>query len=100
MPNGVGGRCPWDGVTEDRGPRGLPFISLRVSPVLRTAGLIRASFPGHLMLPPSLAGFVHQEEEEVTPRLPPRLKPVGCAGLDSRDTGWEGESSHHEGPSA
>ena len=40
------------------------------------------------------------EEEEVTPRLPPRLKPVGCAGLDSRDTGWEGESSHHEGPSA
>lgn len=50
-------------------PEDMGIVSLRMSPVLlANQGLRSQSFDAAL----SLAGFVHQEEEEVTPQLPPK----------------------------
>lgn len=59
----------------------------------------RTPFPGHLMLPPSLAGFVHQEEEEVTPGYPQDQKPWAVLGWTLEMRVGKESPPYHEGPS-
>lgn len=73
------------------GPRDVPFISLSMSPVPRDCWVNQGLLSWPFDAASSLAGFVHQEEEEVTPQVPSKTPVHGqCwAGLQGTRVGKE-----------
>lgn len=72
----------------------LLFISLRKSPVLGDCWVKQSLLSWPFDAAHSLAGFVHQEEEEVTPQLPLQTPAHG----QSQGCWWERTVPHHQGP--
>lgn len=75
---------------EDLETHGSPVHRPQLVPCLKELPVNRGLLARPSDTAPSLAGFVHQEEEEVTPQLP--------CGAGPQDVGWEERAPPPSGP--